>query len=106
MSFVLASPLLNPIILSMFLALLGWKACLRYGLVTFIMSMVAGGVLQGLGLAKDVKNVRISGGPQEREKLPSFKKKSRRAFDGALADFRSVLIFLVIGVAIGAVVYG
>ncbi|MDI9442657.1 MAG: permease, partial [Planctomycetota bacterium] len=31
MSFVLASPLLNPIILTMFLALLGWKACLAYG---------------------------------------------------------------------------
>ena len=106
MSFVLASPLLNPIILMMFLALLGWKACVAYGLVTFIAAMVSGAVLQGLGLASDVKNVRISGGPEERAKLPTFKMKLGRAFAGAWADFRSVLVFLVLGVAIGAAIYG
>ena len=106
MSFVLASPLLNPIILTMFLALLGWKACVAYGAVTFIMSMVCGAVLEWLGLAKDVKNVRINGGAQEREKLPTFSKKLRRAFGGAWGDFRGVLLFLIIGVAIGAAVYG
>ena len=52
MSFVLASPLLNPIILTMFLAFLGWKACVTYGAVAFIMAMVSGAVLQRLGLAK------------------------------------------------------
>ena len=106
MSFVLASPLLNPIILTMFLALLGWKACVAYGAVTFVIAMASGAVLAGLGLAKDVKNVRISGGAQEREQLPTFGKKLRRAFTGAWGDFRSVLPFLVIGVAIGAAVYG
>jgi len=40
MSFVLASPLLNPIILTMFLALLGWKACVVYAVVTFVMAMI------------------------------------------------------------------
>jgi len=106
MSFVLASPLLNPIILAMFLALLGWKACVAYGVVTFIMAMACGAVLQVLGLAKDVKNVRISGGHQEQEKLPTFGRKLGHAFNGAWNDFRGVLVFLVIGVAIGAAIYG
>jgi len=106
MSFVLASPLLNPIILAMFLALLGWKACVAYGAVTFGMAMASGAVLEWLGLAKDVKNVRINGGPQERERLPTFSKKLRRAFIGAWGDFRGVLLYLIIGVAIGAAVYG
>jgi len=106
MSFVLASPLLNPIILTMFLALLGWKACVAYGTVTFLMAMVCGAVLGWLGLAKDVKDVRISGGPHQREPLPTFGKKVRRAFAGAWGDFRGVLLYLLIGVAIGAVVYG
>ncbi len=106
MSFVLASPLLNPIILTMFLALLGWKACVIYGVVTCILAMASGAILEGLGLAKDVKNVRVSGGTQEREKLPTFGKKIRRAFAGAWGDLRSVLPFMLIGVAIGAVVYG
>ena len=106
MSFVLASPLMNPIILAMILALLGWKACVAYGVVTFIMSMICGQVLNMLGLAKDVKNVRIIGGTQQMEKLPTFGGKLRRAFAGAWNDFRGVLIYLVIGVAIGAGIYG
>lgn len=106
MSFVLASPLLNPIILTMLLALLGWKACLAYGIITFLMAMVSGAILETLGLAKDVKNVRISGGPQKHVPLPTFGKKLEHAFIGAWADFRSVLLYLIAGVAIGAAVYG
>ena len=106
MSFVLASPLLNPIILTMFLALLGWKACLAYGSVTFVMAMICGAALSIMGMAKDVKNVRINGGSARKEKLPTFAKKLKRAFAGAWNDFRGVLLYLIIGVAIGAIVYG
>ncbi|HRU94416.1 MAG TPA: permease [Anaerolineae bacterium] len=105
MSFVLASPLLNPIILTMFLALLGWKACLAYGLVTFAASVIAGIALEAAGLAKDVRNVRVVGA-HDKERLPTFRAKLRRAFAGAWADFRRVLAFLVLGVAIGAGIYG
>lgn len=106
MSFVLASPLLNPIILGMFFTLLGWKVCVIYGAVTFIVAMISGAMVESLGLAKYVKNVRISGGHQEREKLPTIGKKLKRAFAGAWADFSSVLLYLVAGVAIGAFIYG
>ena len=40
------------------------------------------------------------------EKLPTFGTKLRRAFAGAWNDFRGVLIYLVIGVAVGAGIYG
>lgn len=106
MSFVLASPLLNPVILMMFLALLGWKASIAYGAVTFAMSMICGALLTKMGLAKDIKNVRVIGGSGSREPLPAFSQKIRRAFLGAWDDFRSVLLFLVFGVAIGAGIYG
>jgi len=106
MSFVLASPLLNPIILMMFLALLGWKACVLYFAATFIAAIVSGALLQAMGFAKDVKNVRITGGAAERERLPTFRKKLRCAFAGAWSDFRGVLLYLIIGVAVGAAIYG
>ncbi len=106
MSFVLASPLLNPIILTMLLALVGWKACVVYGVTTFVVAMASGAVLQMLGLSRDVKNVRISGGALEREKLPTFGARLRRAFIGAWGDFRGVLAYLLIGVAVGAAIYG
>ncbi|HPC45904.1 MAG TPA: permease [Candidatus Latescibacteria bacterium] len=100
MSFVLASPLLNPIILTMFLFLLGWKACVVYGAVTFVASMACGAALQGFGLASDVRNVRVSGVVHDQEKPETFRGKLREAFAGAWGDFRGVLVYLVIGVAI------
>lgn len=106
MSFVLASPLLNPLVLAIFLALLGWKACAVYGAVTFLMAMASGAVLQALGLDQDVRSVRVSGVPDAPGQEVAFGGKLLRAFAGAWRDFRGVLVYLVIGVAIGAVVYG
>ena len=106
MSFVLASPLLNPIILTMFLTLLGWKVCLVYGGLTFLVSIVSGALLQKAGLAQDVRSVRVTGGAEERRSFPTFRGKIRYAFAGAWADFRGVLAFLLVGVAIGAAIYG
>ncbi len=106
MSFVLASPLLNPIILTMFWVLLGWRACLTYGVVTFVAATACGVALEALGLATDVKNVRVVGGPQGRVSCPTFRQKLRLAFAGAWTDFRGVLLYLIIGVAIGAAIYG
>ncbi len=106
MSFVLASPLLNPIILTMFWAMLGWQACLVYGLVTFVLAVASGALLEIIGLAQDVKKVRVSGESGERAALPTLGAKLSFAFGGAWSDFRGVLAYLIIGVAIGAAIYG
>jgi len=106
MSFVLASPLLNPIILGMLLVLTSPRAALTYGVVTFLMSVVAGVVVERLGLSVDVKNVRVTGEQVERPRLPRFRDRLRRAFTDAWSDFRGILAFLLVGVAIGAVIYG
>ncbi len=106
MSFVLASPLLNPIILTMFWVLLGWQACVVYGVVTFVLAVACGALLDLAGLAQDVKKVRVSGESGDRAALPTFGAKLRVAFGGAWSDFRGVLAYLIIGVAIGAAIYG
>lgn len=106
MSFVLASPLLNPIILTMLLAMLGWKATLIYGGGTFLAAMFSGAALELLGLQKDVKKVRISGGYQENDRSLPFAQKLRGAFDDAWRDFTGILLYLVLGVAVGAAIYG
>ncbi len=106
MSFVLASPLLNPIILGMLLVLTSPHAALTYGVVTFVMSVVAGVVVERLGLSVDVKNVRVTGEQVERPRLTRFRDRLRRAFTDAWSDFRGILVFMLVGVAIGAVIYG
>ena len=108
MSFVIASPILNPIILSMVAALMGLKAAVIYGLVTFTASVVFGVVLEKTGQARNVKNVRVKNccGNSSGNIPTTFSGKLRFAFSGAWKDFRAVLPFLIIGVGIGAGIYG
>lgn len=111
MSFVIASPLLNPIIISMVWALMGLKACLIYFSVTFLGSMIFGVFLEKVGGARYVKNVRIKSGCCSNEhgaqNIPlKFFGKLKASFISAWGDFRAVLIYLLIGVGIGAGIYG
>jgi uncharacterized membrane protein YraQ (UPF0718 family) len=106
MSFVVASPILNPIVLSMMVALLGIKAGIIYGAVSFIAAVLFGLILEKLGFAKQVKNVIVTGGQQDDANLETFKDKLQYAVGSALKDYRAVFLYLVIGVAIGAVIKG
>ena len=110
MSFVISSPLLNPIIISMVWALMGYQAWLLYFSVTFTGSIVFGLILEKTGGARYVKNVRIKAACCNGNQLdgaPSgFLGKMQVAFFSAWRDFRAVLVYLLIGVAIGAGIYG
>ncbi|MCK5417032.1 MAG: permease [Desulfobacterales bacterium] len=106
MSFVVASPILNPIVLTMMTALLGFKAAVIYGLVTFAAAVVFGLIMHRLGFEQYVKNVRVSGGRNFDENAPNFIAKLKQALGSAWSDFRGVLVYLVVGVTIGAVIKG
>lgn len=113
MSFLLASPVLNPIILGMFLFLLGWKACLAYGVVAFFAAVLAGFVFQKSGLEKDIKPMGMAGkgsccGGRDDFVMPRLLFFQRLAWSlgSAWRDFRGVLWYMVAGVAIGAALYG
>ena len=106
MSFVVASPILNPFVLGMLVALLGLKVGLVYAIVSFTAAVLFGLVLDKLGFSKQVKNVVVSGGSTEEQDLVGFKDKLKHAFTSALNDYKAVFWYLVIGVAIGAVIKG
>lgn len=108
MSFVIASPLLNPIIITMIAALMGMKASFMYFIVTFLGSIAFGIILEKTGGIKYVKHVRIKSGVSYRETsdLITFQGKLAAAIQSAWKDFRGVLSYLLIGVGIGAAIYG
>lgn len=106
MSFVVASPVLNPIVLTMLAALMGIKVAVIYGLVTFSMAVVFGLLLHKFGFARYVKNVRISGGKEDVIAPDGFWPRVKFSAAGAWEDFKGVFVYLVIGVAIGAVIKG
>ncbi|MDD3654829.1 MAG: permease [Desulfotomaculaceae bacterium] len=109
-SFLIASPLLNPVILTMFFDMLGWKPTLLYGLVTFIAAVLVGAVCERMGLASTYKNVRIQFGCCE-ESVPTNgpltnNEKVRRAGMQTWGLFIKVVPYLIIGTGIGAFIYG
>lgn len=108
MSFVISSPLLNPIILTMLVALMGFKAAIVYFLIVFCGAIVFGIILEKAGGLKLVKNIRIKGGGHEVDiEVPIvFIDKFKMAFLKAWGDFTGILIYLLIGVGIGALIYG
>lgn len=110
MSFVISSPLLNPIIISMIAALMGIKASLLYFSVTFLGSIFFGILLEKTGGFNYVKTIRANNqccccNPDNTVPF-TFPEKVKAAFKSAWKDFRAVLIYLLVGVGIGAGIYG
>lgn len=113
MSFLIASPLLNPIILGMLGAMVGIKAMVAYFVITFLCSILFGFLLEKIGAQKYVKNVRLKpasccAGSHEvvdKHSLP-FPSKLKVAFAGAWDSLRPIMGYLLVGVALGAGIYG
>ena len=59
MSFLVSSPILNPVILGLLVTLFGWKFAVFYGTASFVLAVAVGAVWQFFGLERDVKNVRV-----------------------------------------------
>lgn len=109
MSFVVASPLLNPIIIAMIATLMGLKACLLYFSITFVGSVVFGVMLEKLGGANYVRQVAVSNACccNGQSGIPTaFSEKVKSSFRSAWRDYRTVLIYLLVGVGVGAGIYG
>lgn len=109
MSFLIASPLLNPIIIGMLGTLVGVKAMIAYFIITFVASVVFGFGLEKMGMQRYVKNVRLQnehGEPGENKMAWPVKRKLKEAFVSAWGSLRPILGYLLIGVALGAGIYG
>lgn len=113
MSFLIASPLLNPIILGMLGAMVGIKAMVAYFVIAFLCSILFGFLLEKIGAQKYVKNVRLKpasccAGSHEvvdKHSLP-FPSKLKVPFAGAWDSLRPIMGYLLVGVALGAGIYG
>lgn len=107
MSFLIASPLMNPIILSILIALMGFKSALIYFLVTLVASIVFGIVLERIGGEKLIKKVKVKFDNQLNLITPKkFKDKLRISFLKAWSELKGVLVYLLIGVGVGSAIYG
>ena len=101
-SYLISSPLLNPVIIIMLWTLLGWKLTLYYFIIIVIFSMLIGIVWERLGLEHSVKKVKVRRGNGNNDESVS---KWRLAIQDAWSFFYSLLPYLLIGVFIGAIIH-
>ena len=110
MSFLISSPLLNPIIIGMLGLLIEIKAAILYFILSFALSVFFGFFIEKTGFQKYVKNVRIKGGTRNdntnTNHLLSTKQKIKLSLFAGWSTLKPVLVYLLIGVAIGSGIYG
>ena len=102
-SFLIASPLMNPLMIFMLWALLGWKVAVVYFILLAIFSVLTGLVFSKMNLSKSYKGVTVKGDGFFANKNGS---RFKQALDDAWAFLYPMIPYLFIGVFIGAFIYG
>lgn len=102
-SFLIASPLMNPLMIFMLWALLGWKVAIVYFIVLAIFSVLTGLVFSKMNLSKSYKGVTVKGDGFFANKNGS---RFKQALNDAWAFLYPMIPYLFIGVFIGAFIYG
>src|SRR5699024_11864865 len=103
MSFLIASPLMNPLMIFMLWILLGWKVAVVYFVVLAIFSMLTGLVFSKVNLAESYKGVKVKGDGFFTNKSGS---RVKQALNDAWDFLYPMLPYLIIGVFIDAFIYG
>lgn len=114
MSFLIASPLLNPVIIGLLLLLLGSSITVIYVVVAFLSAIIIGLVLDAMGFECYLKSVEVVG-KEEKEEIPlsatddfwrRHAPRLKRAGTFAWSLFLHMFPYLLIGAGIGAFIYG
>ncbi|GAA3721181.1 permease [Salinicoccus jeotgali] len=103
MSFLIASPLMNPVMIFTLWILLGWQVAGVYFLIVSLFSMLVGVIFSRLNLEEAYKGVTIKGEGFFADKQGS---KVKQALNDAWSFLYPLLPYLFIGVFIGAFIYG
>ena len=103
MAFLIASPLLHPVILGLMVLLVGVRGTVLYAAVGFLGAIAIGALWARFGLEADVKPVVVRRGKIVGDTRVPL---GRRAWREAWSFFVPMLPFLVLGTAIGALIYG
>ncbi|RKD96803.1 hypothetical protein BXY64_3750 [Marinifilum flexuosum] len=112
MSFLISSPLLNPIIVAMLAATVGVQNAAIYFALSFTLAVLFGYLLQKFNFAKHVKAVKVSGGAHsvnngiDTRRSLSMGKKMGLSLKAGWNSLVPILPYLFIGVAVGAAIYG
>ena len=106
MAFLFSSPLLNPVIISLFIILMGWKIAALYFAVTFTTTIIIGLLLDGLGFASQIKPVAAVRNCCDCQQGTDARSRIQRSAGFAFSLFRQLMPYPLLGAAIGAFIHG
>lgn len=110
--FLFASPLLNPVIIGLFVITFSWQVALFYFTVAMLVSVVSGLVLEALGFERYVRPeayapVEASGcGQSCAQAKAGEESRWLKIWRATWKDFKQVLPYLALGIALGSMIYG
>lgn len=112
-SFLITSPLVNEVAVAVFLGTFGLKATLIYAISGILLGTIGGAILGRFRLerylSKWVKDLQINSEREteewENEHVP-FLRRLPDIFKDALGIVRSVIMYVLVGIAIGAAMHG
>lgn len=112
MAFLFTSPFLDPAVIALMLALLGWKITLIYSMIVLIIPVIIAVLLDIFGFEKYVKNINIKQNKKNEELITdNLAKKDRikmylvESVKSAWKLYISVLPYLLVGVIFGSVMH-
>ncbi len=107
-AFLITSPLVNEYVLVLMAGFFGWKIAVLYALSGMVIGIVCGAVLGRMKLehllVEDFMAPAAAGIPADNAH-PSFAARLKYGWDEAMAILRKVWIWVVAGVALGAVIH-
>ncbi len=106
MAFLFASPLLNPVVISLSIILIGWKTTALYFAVTFVGAIAIGLLLDALGFASQVKSVAAVRSCCDCKQATDARSRIQRSAGFAFVLFRQLVPYLLLGAGIGAFIHG
>lgn len=111
-SFLITSPLVNEVAIAMFIGMFGIKATLIYAISGILLGTIGGWILRKFNLepflsdwVKKILANKIQQGEYEEEKL-TFRQRLPSITRGAWDIVKGVVIYVIIGIAIGAAMHG
>ena len=101
------APLLNPVIVGGIWLIFTWQVALSYAVIMVLLSLGAPWAWTALGMEDQLRKVKVKGGHQlDGTPWRGIKQETPAAIRQAWDDLRPMRLPMIIGVAIGAFIYG
>ncbi len=105
-SFLISSPMVDLGSLVLLMSIFGWRGAVVYGLIGLVVAVAGGTLIEKLHLENQVEEyIRSARSIDIAQDEPRFKDRIRYAAEQVLSTIKKVILYVVIGVGIGAVIH-